>query len=108
MTTRFKVLDASGLVAEAHQSLNARERLIRSCNHQVKPPLDENVQFMEAGFQLGELNLIQVVTTHDEILKSLREHLEAGIACSRAAFGDVGRALGVRLAAIGTHGETTS
>lgn len=82
---------------EAYRSLRAQERLIRLFEESVRPALEENARLTEAGFEIGELNLIHVITTQDKVLKSRREYLESQLDYWKAAF-DLERALGKRVA----------
>ncbi len=91
-----KVHAARAEVNEFYRNLRAQERLIHLYLERIKPATDENVQLTEAGFQLGELNLIQLVTTQDKVLKSRREFVDAELEYWKAAI-DLEVAVGARL-----------
>lgn len=84
---------------DAYRSLRAQERLLRLFDETVKPALDENTRLTEAGFEIGEFNLIQIITTQDKVLRTRRELLEAQLEYWEAVF-DLERALGARLPGI--------
>jgi outer membrane protein TolC len=91
-------------VNEAYRNLRAQERLIRFFQQSVQPALDENTELTEAGFEMGEFNLVQLITTQDKVLKSRRELLEAQLEYWKAVF-DLEQALGVRLTQIAMRVE---
>lgn len=91
-----KVHQARAEVNEALRNIRAQERLIRIFQDSIKPALDENAELTEAGFTKGELNLVQLITTQDKVLKSRRESLDAQLEYWRAVY-DLERALGERV-----------
>lgn len=91
-----KLHEARGDLHEAYRNLEAQGRLIRLFEDSIRPALEENVRLTEAGFQAGELNLLQVITTQDKALKSRREGLQARFEYWKAVY-DLERATGVRL-----------
>ncbi len=98
--------EARGEVHEAYRNLEAQARLIRLFEESIRPALEENVRLTEAGFQAGELNLLQVITTQDKALKSRREGLQTRFEYWKAVC-ELERATGVRLRDIeGTKGKT--
>jgi len=95
-----------GEVHEAYRKLEAQARLIRLFEQSIRPALEENVRLTEAGFQAGELNLLQVITTQDKALKSRRDAVEAQFEYWKAVY-ELERATGVRLQDLGAEkGET--
>ncbi len=97
---------ARGEINEAYRDLQAQARLIRLFEESIRPALEENVRLIEAGFQLGELNVLQVITTQDKALRSRREALQAQFEYWRAVY-DLERALGVRISEVeGEKGNT--
>lgn len=91
-----KVHLARAELNEAYRNLQAQERLIRLYRDSIQPTLDENVELTEAGFQLGEFNLVQLVTTQDKVLRSRREFVNAELEYWKAAF-DLEAAIGAHL-----------
>lgn len=91
-----KVHSARADLNEAYRNLQAQERLIRLYRDSIQPTLDENVELTEAGFQLGEFNLVQLVTTQDKVLRSRREFVNAELEYWKAAF-DLEAAIGAHL-----------
>jgi outer membrane protein TolC len=91
-----KLHEVRGEVYEAHRNLEAQARLIRLFDESIRPALEENVRLTEAGFQAGELNLLQVITTQDKALKSRRDAVEAQFEYWNAVH-ELERAIGVRL-----------
>jgi len=81
---------------EARRNLDAQARLIQLFEQSIRPALDENVRLTEAGFQAGELNLLQVITIQDKALKSRRDGIEAQLEYWKAVY-EIERAVGVRL-----------
>lgn len=90
-----KVHASRAEVNEAYRNLRAQERLIKVYQDTIRPALDANVALTEAGFEKGEFNLIQLVTTQDKILKNRREFLDAELEYWRAVF-DLEQTLGER------------
>jgi cobalt-zinc-cadmium efflux system outer membrane protein len=88
--------EARGEVHVAYGNLTAQAQLIRLFEESIRPALEENLRLTEAGFQAGELNLLQVITTQDKALKSRREGLQARFEYWKAVY-DLERALGIRL-----------
>jgi outer membrane protein, heavy metal efflux system len=100
--------EARGEIHEAFRNLTAQERLIRLFEESIRPALEENVRLTEAGFQAGELNLLQVITTQDKALRSRREDLQARFEYWKAVF-ELERATGLRLPDLeGDRGEIKS
>ena len=81
---------------EAYRSLRAQERLIRLYQDSIKPALDENAGLTESGFQLGEFNLIQLITTQDKVLAGRREFVGSELEYWKAAI-DLEVAIGAPL-----------
>jgi cobalt-zinc-cadmium efflux system outer membrane protein len=88
--------EARGEVHEAYRNLTAQAQLIRLFEESIRPALEETVRLTEAGFQAGELNLLQVITAQDKALKSRREDLQARLEYWKAVF-ELERATGIRL-----------
>jgi cobalt-zinc-cadmium efflux system outer membrane protein len=87
-------------VNEAYRNLRAQERLIRVFKETIEPALRENEELTEAGFKMGEFNLVHLITTQDKALKGRRDFLQAELDYWKAAL-DLEKALGVRLPDIG-------
>lgn len=64
-------------INEAYRNLQAQEKLIQLFKDSIQPALEENAQLTEAGFQVGELNLTQLIATQDKVLRSRRDYLDA-------------------------------
>jgi heavy metal efflux system protein len=56
---------------EAYLNLQAQERLIQLFKDSIQPALQDNAQLTDAGFQVGELNLIELIATQDKVLRSI-------------------------------------
>jgi outer membrane protein TolC len=91
-----KVHTARAEMNEAYRSLRTQERLIRLYQESIKPALDENAELTESGFQLGEFNLIQLITTQDKVLASRREFVASELEYWKAAI-DLEAAIGAPL-----------
>jgi cobalt-zinc-cadmium efflux system outer membrane protein len=91
-----KVHTARVKMNEAYRSLRAQERLIRLYQDSIKPTLEENAELTESGFQLGEFNLIQLITTQDKVLASRREFVASELEYWKAAI-DLEAAIGAPL-----------
>lgn len=91
-----KVHTARAELNEAYRNMRAQERLIRLYEDSIKPALDENAQLTEAGFELGEFNLIQLITTQDKVLTSRREFVASQLEYWKAAI-DLETAVGAPL-----------
>jgi outer membrane protein TolC len=72
-----KLHSVEGDLNEAHRNLKAQEQLIQLFKDSIQPALEENAQLTEAGFQAGELNLIQLIATQDKVLRSRRDYIDA-------------------------------
>ncbi len=92
-----KVHTARAEMNEAYRNLRAQERLIRLYQDSIRPALDENAELTEAGFQLGEFNLVQLITTQDKVLTSRREFVTSELEYWKAAI-DLEVAIGAPLA----------
>ncbi|HVR75912.1 MAG TPA: TolC family protein [Planctomycetota bacterium] len=88
--------EARSEVHEAYRNLEAQARLMLLFEESIRPALEENVRLTEAGFQAGELNLLQVITTQDKALQSRREGLQTRFDYWKAVY-ELERALGIRL-----------
>lgn len=93
------MLQGRAEVNEAYRSLRAQEGLIRLYQETTEPALNENLELTEAGFEMKEFDLLQLLTTQDRIFKSRRQFVEAQLAYWKAVF-DLERAIGARLAEI--------
>lgn len=92
-----KVHAARAEMNEAYRSLRAQERLIRLYQDSIRPALDENAELIDAGFQLGEFNLVQLMTTQDKVLISRREFVISELEYWKAAV-NLEMAIGAPLA----------
>ena len=81
---------------DAYLALEAQERLIQLFKDSIQPALEENARLTEAGFQVGELNLIELIATQDKVLKSHRDYIDAERDYWKSVA-DLETALGVRL-----------
>lgn len=90
------VLQGRAEVNEAYRKLRAQEDLIRLYKETTEPALNENLELTEAGFEMKEFNLFQLITTQDRAFKSRRQFIEAQLAYWEAVF-DLERALGAHL-----------
>jgi cobalt-zinc-cadmium efflux system outer membrane protein len=95
------VLQDRAELNEAYRNLRAQEGLIRLYQETTEPALNENLELTEAGFEMKEFNLLQLLTTQDRVFKSRRQFIEAQLAYWEAVF-DLERALGARLSEIST------
>jgi outer membrane protein TolC len=91
-----KLHSVEGDLNEAYRNLKAQEQLIQLFKDSLQPALEENAQLTEAGFQVGELNLIQLIETQDKVLKSRRDYIDAELEYWKAAA-DLEAASGVRI-----------
>ena len=83
-------------VAAALRELQAAERLIRLYDETIRPALEQSLQLIEAGLDLREFNLLQVITTQDKVLRARRENVEALLRYWKAIF-DLEQGVGIRL-----------
>jgi outer membrane protein, heavy metal efflux system len=81
---------------EAYLNLQAQERLIQLFKASIEPALDENAQLTEAGFQVGELNLIQLIATQEKVLRGRRDYVDTELDYWKSVA-DLEAVLGVRL-----------
>jgi outer membrane protein TolC len=91
-----KVHSVEADLNEAYLNLQAQEKLIQLFQGSIQPTLDENARLTEAGFQVGELNLIELIATQDKVLRSRRDYVEAELDYWRSVA-DLEAVLGVRL-----------
>jgi cobalt-zinc-cadmium efflux system outer membrane protein len=81
---------------EAFRNLQAQEQLVRLFKDSIQPALEENAQLTEAGFQVGELNLIELIATQDRVLKSRRDYVDTELEYWKAVV-DLEAVSGVRV-----------
>jgi hypothetical protein len=67
---------ARGEVSEALQALHAHERVVRLFEDVIRPALDENAQLTDAALDLGDLNVLQFVTSQTKALKGRRDDID--------------------------------
>ena len=78
---------------EAYRNVKAQEELIQIFQTTIRPALDENKKLIEAGFQLKELNLLQILTTQDRVLRSQGDFVSAELQYWQSVF-DLEKAVG--------------
>lgn len=78
---------------EAYRNAKAQEELIQIFQTTIRPALDENRALTEAGFQLKELNLFQILTTQDRVLRSQSEFISSELQYWQSVF-DLEKAIG--------------
>lgn len=78
---------------EAYRNVKAQEELIQIFQTTIRPALEENKQLTEAGFQLKELNLLQILTTQDRVLRSQSEFISSELQYWQSVF-DLEKAVG--------------
>ncbi len=88
---------------EAVRNLRAQERLIRLYETSIRPALEENAELTEAGIQVGEFNLLQLITTQDKVLKSRKEFVDAELEYWKAVI-DLESAIGAPITDIEGRG----
>lgn len=95
---RFRALvhHARAEVAEALRNVHGQRRLIRMFQETIQPALEENAKLTEAGLEMHEFNLVQLITTQELVLRNRREFVKAELEYRRAVF-DLERALGAHL-----------
>lgn len=71
---------------EAYRNVKAQEELIQIFQITIRPALDENKELTEAGFQLKELNLLQILTTQDRVLRSQSEFISSELQYWQSVF----------------------
>jgi cobalt-zinc-cadmium efflux system outer membrane protein len=96
-TFRARLHAARAELNESYRNLRAQERLIKLFQDSIKPALDENAELTEAGFQMGDFNLVQLVTTQDKVLRSRQEFIDAEMEYWKAVA-DVELTVGLPLA----------
>ena len=64
-------------IAKQVQSVEAAYRQTKIYRQQVLPALEKQFQLLKAGFELGELNLLDVMNARDRLLEVQRENLNA-------------------------------
>ena len=88
-----KLHDRRADLYEAYRNLEAQEELIQIFQTSIRPALDENRTLTEAGFQLKELNLLQILTTQDRVLQSQSEFVSEELQYWQSVF-DLEKAVG--------------
>ena len=88
-----KLHDRRADLNEAYRNVKAQEELIQIFQTTIRPALDENKELTEAGFQLKELNLLQVLTTQDRVLRSQSEFVSSELQYWQSVF-DLEKAVG--------------
>lgn len=78
--------EARAEIHEAYREMKAQERLIGLYQDSTEPALNENAELTEAGFEMGEFDLVRLITTQDKVLRSRRQFLEAKLAYWSAVF----------------------
>lgn len=81
---------------EAYRNAKAQEELIQIFQTTIRPALEENRALTEAGFQLKELNLFQMLTTQDRVLRSQSEFISSELQYWQSIF-DLEKAVGARI-----------
>ena len=92
-TYTAKLHDRRADLYEAYRNLKAQEELIQIFQDTIRPALDENRTLTEAGFQLKELNLLQILTTQDRVLQSQSEFISEELQYWQSVF-DLEKAVG--------------
>ncbi len=82
---------------EAIRNLRAQESLIDLFHARIRPALEENASLTEAGFEMHEFNLVQLITTQDLVLRNRREFVRAQLEHGKAIY-DLERAIGAPVA----------
>jgi cobalt-zinc-cadmium efflux system outer membrane protein len=93
---RTRLHAALGEAHDARRRLDAAGRLLLAFEQSVRPVLDENVRLTEAAFELGQVDLLQLVTTQDRVLRARMDYLLDQLAYREAWF-DLEQALGAPL-----------
>ena len=88
-----KLHDHRADLNEAYRNVKAQEELIQMFQTTILPALEENKQLTEAGFQLNELNLLQILTTQDRVLRSQSEFISSELQYWQSVF-DLEKAVG--------------
>lgn len=88
-----KLHDRRADLNEAYRNVKAQEELIQIFETTIRPALEENKQLTEAGFQLKELNLLQILTTQDRVLRSQSEFISSELQYWQSVF-DLEKAVG--------------
>lgn len=88
-----KLHDRRADLNEAYRNVKAQEELIQIFQTTIRPALEENKQLTEAGFQLKELNLLQILTTQDRVLRSQSEFISSELQYWQSVF-DLEKAVG--------------
>jgi outer membrane protein, heavy metal efflux system len=102
--TRDKVRDeftaklhaVQGDLNDALLNVQAQERLIQLFKDSIQPALEENSRLTEAGFEVGELNLIELLATQEKVLRGRRDYADAELEYWKSVI-DLESVLGVRL-----------
>ena len=88
-----KLHDRRADLNEAYRNLKAQQELIQLFQTTIRPALDENQALVEAGFQMKELNLLQILTTQDRVLRTQSDFVSAQLQYWQSVF-DLEKALG--------------
>ena len=88
-----KLHDRRADLNEAYRNLKAQQELIQIFQTTIRPALDENKALLEAGFQMKELNLLQILTTQDRVLRTQSDFVSAQLQYWQSVF-DLEKALG--------------
>lgn len=88
-----KLHDRRADLNEAFRNLKAQEELIQIFQTNIRPALDESTTLTEAGFQLKEMNLLQILATQDRVLRSQSELVSAQLEYWQSVF-DLEKAVG--------------
>jgi cobalt-zinc-cadmium efflux system outer membrane protein len=93
---KAKLHAARAELNESYRNLRAQEWLIKLFQDSIRPALDENAELTEAGFQLREFDLIQLITTQDKVLRSRQDFIDAELEYWKSAA-DLQLAIGTSL-----------
>ena len=81
-----KMHDKRAELNEAYRNLKAQEQLMQVFRTGIQPALDENRELMESAFQLRDLNLFQILTTQDRVLRTQSEFVQAELEYWKSVF----------------------
>ena len=88
-----KLHDRRADLNEAYRNLKAQEELMQIFQTTIRPALDENKVLTEAGFQLKEMNLLQILTTQDRVLRTQSQFVSTELQYWQSVF-DLEKAVG--------------
>ncbi len=74
LESRKRIL--AGRVAERAKVVEAAYRQARIYREEVLPAIEEQFELLQEGFELGEMDLLEVMDARDRLLEARRRHLE--------------------------------